>query len=755
MTKYIFQFLLISFISFESFAQIGVTNTMSPNQLVQNVLLGFGVTATNITVNGSAVNANTVFSNASYYTAGSTTFPIPSGVLLTTGSGVAAIGPNSSGSFTNNNPATSNVSADPHLNSIANGTVTNGIVLEFDFVPGGDTISFNYIFGSDEYPEFSPSSFNDAFGFFLWGPNPNSPTGLPLPNPQFNDFNALNLAIIPGTITPVTINNVGPGAGQNTAYYVNNLGGAAYGTAIQYDGTTSLLSANASVICGETYHIKLAICNVGDQSYDSGVFLQANSFSSEAIEIAVATVSGDTSVYEGCTEANLMFIRPQTQLEDTLIINYSITGNATMGTDYNALINPITFLPGTDTIVLTVTPIADGIPDNNEYVTITAITVSSCGDTLISSGTLYILDSIPITITETNPTVLCANDSVLVSASAAGLFPPFTYSWTGGQTGTSAFFPSVTGALTGSIDYYVTATNSCGYSNIDTVTVTLNQTLVIDSILVTPATCEPVGVLQVFISGDSTINNVVLYEWSGPGTTNPNTYLASVWENLASGWYYINIEDAVCSINDSVFVDILDPPVAEFSANPTSGCTPLEVTFTNTSQNASSYSWNFGNGQTTNTNNTSPQYQTYTDNTTIRLIANQGNCADTAYLNVAVSICGCTDINATNYNSLATVDDGSCIFPIPTVVAPNVFSPNNDGANPLFYLSTTYSTSIELTILNRWGNVVYEAVGINPVWDGISQNGSDVPEGVYFYKYVIKGYQEFVLEGHGFVHLVR
>jgi gliding motility-associated-like protein len=272
---------------------------------------------------------------------------------------------------------------------------------------------------------------------------------------------------------------------------------------------------------------------------------------------------------------------------------------------------------------------------------------------------------------------------------------------------------------------------------------------------VTPATCEPVGVLQVFISGDSTINNVVLYEWSGPGTTNPNTYLASVWENLASGWYYINIEDAVCSINDSVFVDILDPPVAEFSANPTSGCTPLEVTFTNTSQNASSYSWNFGNGQTTNTNNTSPQYQTYTDNTTIRLIANQGNCADTAYLNVAVSICGCTDINATNYNSLATVDDGSCIFPIPTVVAPNVFSPNNDGANPLFYLSTTYSTSIELTILNRWGNVVYEAVGINPVWDGISQNGSDVPEGVYFYKYVIKGYQEFVLEGHGFVHLVR
>ena len=164
-----------------------------------------------------------------------------------------------------------------------------------------------------------------------------------------------------------------------------------------------------------------------------------------------------------------------------------------MGADYNNLSNPITFLPGMDTIVLTVTPIADGIPDNYEYVTITATTISSCGDTLISSGTLYILDSIPITITETNPTVPCANDSVLVSASSLGLFPPFTYSWTGGQTGPSAFFPSVTGTMTGTIDYYVTATNSCGYSEIDTVTITLNQTLAVDTIWSGPASCEPIG----------------------------------------------------------------------------------------------------------------------------------------------------------------------------------------------------------------------------------------------------------------------
>ena len=62
-------------------------------------------------------------------------------------------------------------------------------------MPSGDTIAFNYMFGSDEYPEYSPSTYNDAFGFFLWGPNPIGPA-----------YNATNLALIPGTTTPVLEN---------------------------------------------------------------------------------------------------------------------------------------------------------------------------------------------------------------------------------------------------------------------------------------------------------------------------------------------------------------------------------------------------------------------------------------------------------------------------------------------------------------------------------------------------------------------
>lgn len=732
-----------------AFSQITVANTQTPAQLVQNVLLGFGVTASNISVNGTPLNSTNIQGNATFFDAAGTTFPIQNGVLLTTGNGVAAIGPNGSGSFTNNNPATPNVSTDPHLNAIANASPTNGIVLEFDFVPSGDTISFNYMFGSDEYPEFSPSTFNDAFGFFLWGPGISGPytlAGYPA--------GGQNLAIIPGTTIPVTINNLGPGAGQYPAFYTNNLAGAAYGTAVQYDGLTTVLSANATVQCNQTYHIKLAICNVGDQSYDSGVFLQANSFSSEAIEVAVATVSGDTTVLEGCTTADLMFVRPQSQIGDTLIVNYDITGTATMGTDYPALQNPITFLPGQDTIILTIDPIADGIPDNLEYITITATTITICGDTIVSSGTLYIVDTVNITINEPDPTVLCANDSVPITVSSTGGAAPYSYTWNdvNNQTGASVFLSSPMGTLTGSTDYIVTVTDACGYTNTDTVTITLNQTLSVDTTISYPsAACEPTGAVSAFTSG---MTGVPFYQWNGPGANNPNFIDATVWEDLSPGWYYFSVTDNVCQAFDSVFVDVEPPPVASFSATPEAGCTPLEVIFTNTSQNAVNYQWNF-DGVAVSTTSTAPQTQTFTNSGLISLIAiDAGGCSDTAYATVTVTSCGCTDPLAQNYDPNAVIDDGSCLYPQPTIYVPNVFTPNGDTQNDTFFITLENATDLEFTIFNRWGNVVYEAQGLTSAWNGYIEGGNFAQDGTYFVKYIVTGIDGALHEGHGFVQLV-
>ncbi len=746
-------FALLATVNF-SHAQITVDNTQTPEQLVQNILLGFGVTASNIMYNGSPVNAAQIQGNVTFFDAQGTTFPINSGVLLTTGNGVGAVGPNNIGSFTNNTPPTPSVATDPHLNAIANAAPTNGAVLEFDFIPSGDTISFNYIFGSDEYPEFSPSTFNDAFGFFLWGPGISGPYVLGgYPN------GGENLAIIPGTTTPVTINNLGPGVGQYPQYYQDNQNGAAYGTAIQYDGTTVTLSANASVQCGQTYHIKLAISNVGDQAYDSGVFLQANSFASEAVQVAVATVSGDTTVIEGCSTAELQFIRPQSQLGDTLIINYDITGTATNGTDFPLLPNPITFLPGDDTLTLTIDPLADGIPDNMEYVTITTTTISVCGDTIISSGTLWIIDSVDINVDAPDPTAYCINDSIQVVATVlSGGEAPYTYSWNdaNSQVGDTAYLPTLQNGTQGTTEFIVTATDACGYTGQDTVTITLDQTLSIDSFFVQNASaCDPTGAASAFYSGDST-NALNGLEWffEGPGQPGPNQVTASVITDVPSGWYYVTLTDAVCEVSDSVFIDIENPPVAQFTPPGASGCSPVQVSFVNSSQNTVNYLWDFGDGSPTET--AVDVNHSFTQSSTVMLIASDATgCADTAYAQIDVVACGCTDPNATNYDPTAMQDDGSCIFPIPEVTAPNVITPNGDNVNDLFFLDAVNTTNIRLTITNRWGNLIYESEGANPAWDGTNLNGLAVEQGVYFYYYEAEGTADQMVTGHGFVHVER
>jgi gliding motility-associated-like protein len=729
-----------------------VNAAQTPTQLVNNILLGFGVTASNITINGSPLNANTPVSNITSFTNNNPAFPFSAGMLLTTGNGVGAQGPNNATSFTNNTPPTPNVSTDPHLNAIANGTVTNGTVLEFDFVPSGDTMSFRYIFGSDEYPEFSPSSFNDAFGLFLWGPGISGPyaqAGYPA--------GGANIAVIPGG-TPVTINNVGDAS--NTAYYVFNDNGSTYGTAIQYDGTTVVLTAAASVQCNQTYHIKLAISNVGDQAYDSGVFLEAGSFVSDAVAVTVATVSGDTTIVEGCTDANFIFTRPETQLDDTLIINYTISGDAIEGVDYNDLINPITFLPGEDSVVINLSPTQDGITEGFESVIITVEIINPCNDTIFSSGTIYIGEGPIINISENDPIVKCATDSIPLFVSASGGYAPYTYEWatlTGNPTGSG---DTITGSISqnGTVSYLVTATDNCNFSGTDTVTITMNQTLAIDTMGTEPSTCQPTGVVWGLAIGTTGIPS---FNWTGPGPENPNFIDASVWENIPSGWYYFTVSDDVCSVNDSVFVDLLDPPVASFTVTPLSGCSPLEVTITNNSQNATSYLWNLGDNTTNTTTDLSGFTHTYTDSLmnqsyVIQMIAQQGQfCADTAVIGVITTVCGCTNPEADNFNPNATVDDGSCIYPDPVIEAPNVFTPNLDGSNDIYIVQWKNLKKLRLIIFNRWGNVLYDETSEDltnmvPGWDG-----GNAEEGVYFYRYEGVGITGQELEGHGFLHLVR
>lgn len=739
-------FALTLLINCLSFAQIQVQNTLTPQELVETILVGSGVTPTNVTVNGSAADAITIHPSASFFDQNGTSFPIANGVLLTTGNGSVAVGPNNSGSSSSQ---TSEVFVtDPDMAMIATGSMNGGIVLEFDFIATGNELSFDYIFASEEYPEFVNGGVNDCFGFFLSGPGLNG----------IYSNNGVNLALIPGTQTPITIDDVN--AGSNSEYYVDNVSGLAYGSAIQYDGLTTVLTAFSQLECGETYHIKMGITNISDNVWDSGVFLQGGSFSVNPIAFTFDTYTIDNTIYESCEQlGTIMFTREgcDVDLGNTLTAYTFYSGQAINGVDYQTLGDSVFFDVGEDTIYWQLLPIEDLLDEGIESVDLTIMTINSLGDTVYSYGTFYISDNPDLIVTATGDLIKCEGDSAQISVTATGL-QPITYEWNTAETD-SVFVVQPT--ENGIIEYIVTATDFCGTEVVDTAYLVVDVQLSIDTITSGPATCDPTGWVNASVSGYSDPINVT-FEWTNQGDTNIVYPDQSTLTDLGGGWYILTFTDDNygCVVVDSVFVETTDLPQAIASVTPNNGCSPLTAVFSNDSENASSYTWDFGNGNIVTTTSMSDISQIYTEDAIITLTASNGNpnCDNTTMLAIDILPCGCIDPTATNYNPLAVYDDGSCTYPVPTVTAPNVFTPNGDFENPFFILETEYATSITFTILNRWGNIIFTGSGtqdLPPVWNGKTQAGVDVEEGVYFYRYTVTGFEGAELEGHGFVQVVR
>ncbi|PWH85430.1 choice-of-anchor L domain-containing protein [Brumimicrobium oceani] len=696
--------------------------SMTPQQAVQDVLLGAGINAFNITYNGSAANANQVQQGVKRFNNTDPNFPISGGVLM----------------HTEGAPV---VTGDPDL-TVIGGNITNGSIIEFDFVPSGDTLSFNYIFSSMEYSGFTCSNYNDVFGFFISGPGINGP---------FSN-NAVNIATIPGSTTPVGINSVNSGnnadIGGNCfnanpnwvadAIYFTTSYTPIYTAAGQpmaaYNGSTVLLPANSNLSCNDTFHIKLAISNVFDQGLNSGVFLEANSFSSNIVDISIETNAdySDTLLIEGCMEATVAFTRPINQISDSLIIDIQVGGTAIPDVDYPIFApgDSLIFVPGQDTLIVTITPFADGLVEGPESIIISAYSVTVCGDTVYSYGTIWIDDEPVSTTIASDTTTLCANDSVPVWATTDNGFPPYTYNWSNGTTGANSFASATTNGPT---TYIVTATDDCGFTSSDTTTITLNQTLKIDSLIQNPADC---GAENGYVVGYGHVpgyTGTPLFKWTGPGTNTNDFTNASVWPNKPSGWYYYSITDDVCTVIDSIFLEQDPPPNADFEASPDFGYAPLDVTFINNSDPATTYYWDFGNGQTAVVNNTDDQYTTYFEEGvyTVTLITEKGECSDETARNVVVTL-------PLGYN------------------LPNVFTPNGDGQNDFFTMNVENAQSVEIVIVNRWGNVVFESTDLNFLWNGkVNNSGTECADGTYFYTFTIVDLSGQEKKEHGFVQLVN
>jgi gliding motility-associated-like protein len=408
--------------------QLIVNNTtQTPTQIVQNVLLGPGVTASNVMFNGQPANNVT---NMIGEFSGTTNVGLTHGVIMGSGNVQVAVGPNNNGGASLGNGTGYN---DADLSAITPNTIFDACVLEFDFIPQGDSIIFKYVFASEEYDEYACGSVNDAFGFFISGPG--------FSGPYTNG--GVNLALIPGTNTPVSINTVNlgvpgfsgfapncaaidPNWASYNVYYTQNTQNS-----IQYDGKTVVLTARALVQCGEEYHIKLAIGDGGDGAFDSGVFLEAGSFSSNAIDISAGVANGDTVLYEGCNSAYFAFNRPSASTDFT--INFIVGGTATNGMDYPAIPDSLVMPIGVLTDTIYINPYIDGIPEGIETVTLIIIYQKCGGEYDTISASLTINDYNPLWASIVDSVNICPSEVAPLTPLYGGGMPPLVFSWSSGE----------------------------------------------------------------------------------------------------------------------------------------------------------------------------------------------------------------------------------------------------------------------------------------------------------------------------------
>ena len=446
-------------------AQIAVTNNPpfdNEENVVTNVLLGDGIVASNFSSVGFA-------NGIGYFDGFSANIGFQEGVILSTG-GLEMV----TGGFAGG----SNVSGDSDLELALNEInltwgVNNVTILEFDFVAESESMAFNYVFGSTEYTSFTCSSYNDIFGFFLSGPG--------IVGPYSN--NAINLAYVPDpegyvtyddwlnnnnglyTSTPVAVNTINAGSPTYTnnptceaidpnfeSYNIFWIDNDYSGTG--WDGpneppdpeftvqgitgfTTPLIAEYNDLICGETYHIKLAIADAADGALNSAVFLEANSFASPEVDISTVpntelgnVLNIENGVLEGCGEVAIQFDRGGDMSMDlNVTIDYS--GDASYGVDYEELPTELVLPAFEEQIILPINVFFDDIVEGDEtlIVTISGVPVA-CEDVTVQDIEIIILDQDELLLElESNTITIDCLGEAIIEANISGGYPPYSYTW--------------------------------------------------------------------------------------------------------------------------------------------------------------------------------------------------------------------------------------------------------------------------------------------------------------------------------------
>lgn len=349
---------------------LGASPFMDATSLVRNFFTGSGIEVIQ-------VESSKSLPSLGHFVDGADAIGFQRGLVMSTGYVI---------NFANNGAGTASANTSPdttlqELTALALGQIHDVAYLRITFRPFSDSIKFRFIFGSEEYPEYACTAFNDVFGFFLSGPKEGG-----------GFYNSQNIALVPGTNLPVSISNIRPAnplvpfcLAFNEQYYVDHLGS---NNQPVFDGFTTILVAQAKVIPCETYTILLAIADVGDESFDSGVFLEAKSLESP-VDISSTLPPGMPVIPEIATTDTFSLT-----FTDVNLIHFPLkltfAGSAINGIDYQTLDSIYTITSAADILKLVIQPIPDTLDETVENVILNIDGTATCFHT---DFILYISDT--------------------------------------------------------------------------------------------------------------------------------------------------------------------------------------------------------------------------------------------------------------------------------------------------------------------------------------------------------------------------
>lgn len=795
--------LIFSFLtfSFTAKSQLVTNSAVSPVSLVEDILVGDGVEVSGISFTG----ANEAIGS---FNGASTNVGLASGIILTTGTvnnETGGLGGEQRGPFGPNDTGSSGKSnGEPGygpLTAIAGVDTENAAILEFDFIPQSDTVRFRYVFGSDEYPEFVNEGFNDAFAFFISGPG-------------FGG--TYNMAQIPGGGGPVSIDNInnGPsntGPCQNCSFYNANGTGATgpYDSDnfyIQYDGFTEVMEAVAKVECGETYHLKIAIADAGDEAYDSGIFLEANSLASYApLEMEAAldlNGYGDgVTMAEGCESATITISRSHTS--EALSLPVILSGEAIEGVDYENIPDNINFGIGQTTVIFDFDVFLDALAEGTENLIIELNYPDPCGDDNFVAVELFIRDVDPVVATIDDAEVHCPLDDVELTVNVTGGLPEYTYDWdVGGSDATITVSPGVT------TTYSVTVNDVCiGLPVIasGTVTVPVYPPLMVNTTPDTAVLCPntPLVLISEPFGGEGTYS----YAWYDGGTLLSSGSFVNVSPFVTTTYTLVITDGCGTELTKDITVTVI-ASVLELEMSPDQLICPGDTAdlWVIATEGLGDYIYYWmHSGETTPDISVTPNYTTtYTVSvqdacrtysieglTTVEVVRPDANFnvlsndpmegllvsfqntsvggvtwdwdlgnGDESTLHSPSSIYspwGWYEITLIAYNEIGcsdTVTKPLYVKPEFYFYAPNAFTPDDGRFNNYYGVSVIGATDFRFQIFNRWGELIYETTDQYFKWDGTFK-GRNVQDGVLVYKAQIIDREFQIYDYEGMITILR